>query len=173
MFQPFSLLRISLFITGIKLIGIGLLFLSAISCKSKQPEAPMRADIAEARLKEEDVKIRQCFLKADGKDTTYIVLYIKGDTVTGTMEWNPYESHGASGTLSGVKDANGELKLLYDYEIEGNRQYEAKLFKLYGQYLIGKVGPLKESARENTLELEDESKAEFLDSFKLVLCVER
>ena len=173
MFQPFSLLKISFLFTGLKLIAMGLFISSVTSCKSKQTEATMRADIAEANLREEDVKIRQCFLKADGKDTTYIVLYIKGDTVTGTMEWNPYESHGASGTLSGVKDANGELKLLYDYEIEGNRQYEAKLFKLYGQYLIGKVGPLKESTRENTLELEDESKAEFLDSFKLALCVER
>ena len=71
-----------------------------------------------------------CYLMVQDRDSTFVTIKMDGDKVTGSMEWNPYQQHGAIGTLSGIKNTAGELALVYRYTIEGSEQSEAKVMKM-------------------------------------------
>ncbi len=111
-----------------------------------------------------------CFLKALNRDTTRIRLEFDGDSVRGTMDWLPWEKDRAVGTLRGVRTGTGELDLVYDYVIEGNRQTETKIMKLEGTTLRIKVGELEDPSNNGTLRYKDASKAAYTESLDEVPC---
>jgi len=91
-----------------------------------------------------------CFEMREGlkqQDLTSVKLVIDEDNVSGTMQWQPFEKDGSNGTLKGIKKG-AEMFLTYDYLIEGSRQKEDMVFKLAGDTLYRKVGPLKEISSE-------------------------
>lgn len=84
-----------------------------------------------------------CFEEKVGKDITTVKLIIKGNSVSGNMEWLPWEKDRATGTLKGQKNGN-EIIADYDYMIEGVNQSEEKIFILEGDKLSVKSGELEE-----------------------------
>lgn len=113
---------------------------------------------------------KYCFLSATNKDTTKISLLIVGDKVSGTMDWQPWEKDGARGTLSGTKQANGELDLVYDYMIEGSRQTETKIMKIEGNSLLVKHGSLIDPKNDGNLHYDDPTKAVFSETLSKTDC---
>jgi len=99
-----------------------------------------------------------CYLLvASGKDSTKLNLTIATDgTVTGSYEWQPFEQHGASGTLTGKQEGD-LLKCTYDYTIEGSNQQEEMLFKRFGDQIAEGEGELVEG-EGGLMKLKDASK---------------
>ena len=84
-----------------------------------------------------------CFLRTDGtrnQDSTTIELVIKGDKVTGEMNWLPSMKDGRRGLLSGKKTGDN-IDAMWTYKQEGMTDSMAVAFKLTGNQLAQK--PLK------------------------------
>lgn len=111
-----------------------------------------------------------CYLFALNKDTTTVSLSITGDQVSGKMDWQPYEKDGAHGTLSGKKNANGELELLYSYVIEGSHQTETKVMKIEGKQLLIKKGELIDPKFDGNLQYKDVAAATYSEILPEVAC---
>ncbi len=100
-----------------------------------------------------------CFSKNLNKDITDVTLTIYGDTVTGTMNWIPWEKDSARGTLAGTLLPSGEMHLLYDYMIEGSHQTEEKIMKIEDGTLFIKHGELTDPKYDGHLIYKDASTA--------------
>lgn len=111
-----------------------------------------------------------CFRKVFKQDVTDVQLTILGDEVTGIMNWVPYEKDSARGTLKGIKNAAGELDLMYDYMIEGNQQTETKIMKIEGEKLMIKVGELLDPKNDGHLIYKDIAQAQYLEILEPVDC---
>lgn len=84
-----------------------------------------------------------CFLRTEGarnQDSTTIELVIKGDTVTGEMNWLPSLKDGRRGFLKGTKNKD-VIEAMWTYKQEGITDSMAVLFKLTDDQLTQK--PLK------------------------------
>jgi len=111
-----------------------------------------------------------CFLHAVNKDTIAVSLTLEGDSVKGTMRWQPWEKDGANGELTGVRQPNGELDLLYNYVIEGSSQSETKIMRVTGDILLVKTGPLVDPNHDGNLRYQDVRLATFSDTLRRVSC---
>lgn len=111
-----------------------------------------------------------CFRKVFNQDVTDIQLTISGKAVTGKMDWVPYQKDSARGTLQGLKNAAGELHLLYDYMIEGNRQTETKIMKIEDGRLLVKVGELLDPKNDGNLVYKEVGQATFSEVLEPVNC---
>jgi hypothetical protein len=145
------------------LCTIAILFVSA--CNNHQPEPTKQPSIVENKTEG-----TFCFLSALNKDSTMISLTITGNKVNGTMHWQPYEKDGSVGTLMGTKNANGEMDLLYDYIIEGNRQTETKVMKIENGKLMIKNGELVDANNNGNLKYKDVTKANYTETLDSVSC---
>jgi len=85
-----------------------------------------------------------CFLKTEGKDSTSIQLAIKGDSVTGEMDWIPYEKDARHGQLHGVMK-NDTIAAAWIFMQEGMRDTINLTFKIETNQLSQK--PLKVNAK--------------------------
>lgn len=103
-----------------------------------------------------------CFMKADGKDTTFVSIKIDNNQVTGKMDWKPYEKDGAYGTLSGVKNANDEMMLSYKYTIEGSTQTSEEIMKIENDKLLIKKGELIDPKNDGNTKLKDPATAVYM-----------
>jgi hypothetical protein len=84
-----------------------------------------------------------CFLRIEGKgksDTTSIELVIKGNKVTGQMNWLPYQKDSRKGTLEGTIKGD-TLQAKWSFMQEGTKDTMNLKFKLDGGQLSQK--PLK------------------------------
>lgn len=106
-----------------------------------------------------------CFSKDFHKDITTVTLTLSGDTVTGTMDWVPFEKDSARGTLSGTIE-NGEMHLLYDYMIEGAHQTEEKIMKIQDRKLLIKHGELLDPKYNGNLIYKDVSSAVYNETLE-------
>ncbi len=113
---------------------------------------------------------QMCFLSALNRDTTTVTLVFDGDKVTGEMNWLPWEKDGATGTLKGTKNADGELELMYNYVIEGSEQSETKVMKIENGDLMIKVGELVDPKNNGNLKFKDVKKAKYKETLKRVSC---
>jgi hypothetical protein len=111
-----------------------------------------------------------CFSKLFNQDVTDIQLTILGRSVTGKMDWIPYEKDSARGTLQGFKNAAGELDLVYDYMIEGSQQTETKIMKIENGKLLVKVGELLDPKYDGNLVYKDVNQAQFTEVLEPVQC---
>ena len=98
-----------------------------------------------------------CFLRIDGKtkpDSTSIELVIKGDQVTGQMNWLPYQKDSRKGTLSGtIKDDTIQAK--WSFMQEGMKDTLNLKFKLDGDKLSQK--PLKLNTKTGRNQTDDQA----------------
>jgi hypothetical protein len=153
-----------------------LVALAIVSCNKTNQQTETTSSESAMRTAEvqmgDDVVIDGdfCFLKTENKDSTKISLSIVGDKVTGTMVWSPYEKDGATGTLSGIRNANGELDLLYAYTIEGSQQTETKVMKIENNQLLIKEGELEDPKNDGNLRYKDVSKAVFSEKILKSKC---
>lgn len=88
-----------------------------------------------------------CFLLTEGQkqqDTTSIELVIKGDTITGVMNWMPYEKDARKGKLQGIK-SGGNINATWSFMQEGMTDTIGLQFKLVNDQLSQK--PLKFNAK--------------------------
>ncbi|MBK8565202.1 MAG: hypothetical protein IPN76_18135 [Saprospiraceae bacterium] len=130
-----------------------LLFLAALlmalaSCKNSGTTETTDTAVADSTattpMAEPVAAQPMCFLRTEGKDSTIASINIAADgTVTGSFSWQPFEQHGADGTLTGKQEGD-LLKVTYDYTIEGSNQQEEKIFKLAGDQLQEGSGELME-----------------------------
>ncbi|RZA03969.1 MAG: hypothetical protein EOP47_00965 [Sphingobacteriaceae bacterium] len=84
-----------------------------------------------------------CFLRTEGtknRDTTSIELVIKGDTVTGLMNWMPYEKDSRKGKLNGTIK-NDTINALWSFMQEGMTDTISLKFTVLNNQLMQK--PLK------------------------------
>ena len=152
----------------IALLSSALLFSACnnnAAVKEEKTETPTEA-VAEAKPAAE----KMCFHKAENRDSTFISLTIEGEKVAGEMVWNPYQKDGATGTLVGTKNANGELELVYDYMIEGNKQSETKIMKIEGEKLMVKRGELIDPKNDGNMVFKDAAKTTFKDTYTKGAC---
>lgn len=138
--------------------------------EAPKEETTVNADTASVQAPDPNAPQTMCFLKTFNRDTTTVQLTMKGDTVEGTMVWQPWEKDGGRGTLKGMRDANGEMNLMYDYMIEGVKQTETKIMKLDGDKLLVKVGELQDAKNDGNLTFKDASKAVYKDTMMSVPC---
>ena len=123
---------------------------------------------ATAPAAEATVPQATCYLLAEGPDSTFASLTIAADgTVTGSFDWVPNEKDGAHGTLTG-KNEGGQLKVMYDYMIEGSQQKEEMLMKVAGDQLLVAKGELTEG-EGGAMKLKDPSKVTWT-TFGKVAC---
>jgi major membrane immunogen (membrane-anchored lipoprotein) len=125
--------------------------------------------IAEPAAKEPAGPQTLCYLLvANGKDSTKLNLTIATDgTVTGSYDWQPFEQHGSSGTLTGKQEGD-LLKCTYDYTIEGSNQQEEVVFKRFGDQIAKGEGELVEG-ENGLMKIKDASKLSWMP-FKKVPC---
>ena len=157
-----------------KRIALGFAFICFLgACQSKKSETQtsdtttvIATDtIATATQTTKEEKL--CFEYKFKKDITTVQLVIKGDEVTGKMDWLPWEKDGARGTLKGKKFGN-EIKVDYDYMIEGSNQSEEKVFVLEGDKLLEKTGELED--KNGKLVMKDPTKATVTQTLNKVVC---
>lgn len=112
----------------------------------------------------------KCYMQAINQDTTWVTLTILADTVTGTMKWRPFLKDGAMGSLRGLIDSVGQMHLLYDYIIEGNKQTETKTMKIENDSLFIKHGPLVDENNNGHLKYKDEATAVYTEVLPQTTC---
>lgn len=84
-----------------------------------------------------------CFVRTEGnknQDSTTVQLVIKGNTVTGEMNWMPYQKDGRKGILNGTIKSD-TVKAVWTFKQEGMTDTMAVNYKLDGDKLTQK--PLK------------------------------
>lgn len=98
-----------------------------------------------------------CFLRIDGKskpDSTSIELVIKGDQVTGQMNWLPYQKDSRKGTLSGIMKGD-TIQAKWSFMQEGMKDTLNLRFKLNGDKLLQK--PLKLNTKTGRDQTDDKA----------------
>lgn len=94
-----------------------------------------------------------CFLFTEGaenQDSTFVSLKMQGDSVTGFMHWQPWETDGAYGTIAAVM-TDSVIRGMYDYTIEGSPQKEEVMFKMSDGKLYKASGELTEDFGEEII----------------------
>lgn len=101
----------------------------------------------DTRLQREDQSItatndeqKHCFIRLDGdqqQDSTYLQLVIRGETVSGTYNYLPYEKDARRGTVLGTAD-NDTLDMVWTYKQEGIQDTMRVVFLLEGEKLLQK-----------------------------------
>ena len=113
---------------------------------------------------------KSCFMNAVNRDTTRVSIQIEGDKITGEMVWNPYQKDKRVGTLLGVKNASGELELVYNFMQEGMSQAETKVMKIENDMLLIKHGDLEDPKNDGNVRYRDVTKAIYSEKIPKVIC---
>ncbi len=112
-----------------------------------------------------------CFKKTENKDVTDIKFRIlSNDDIRGEMIWQPYEKDGSVGTLTGKMISANEIKFMYSYTIEGNKQTEEKIMKVENGKLYIKHGELLDSKNNGNMTYKDISKATYSETVDAIKC---
>lgn len=123
---------------------IALLLLGAIfACQPKSKSSQEVENSTSTEFQVEDGTT--CYLFSEGQDSTFLTLTIAGNTVTGRMEWVPWEKDGARGDLTGKLEGN-KVTADWNYTIEGSEQAEEKVFIIEKDAVGEMTGELTEVA---------------------------
>jgi len=148
-----------------------LTFAALISCQKKQqPETTTENMPAETIATHTYCYARVSRNMDAVTDSLYIHLEVKGDSVTGEMNWLPAEKDKMTGTLAGTIDENA-VKAIYTYSAEGQTAKEEKLFKIDGDTLRIKNGELEE--HNGVWILKNADAAPYNESVRRVNCPEK
>jgi hypothetical protein len=114
-----------------------------------------------------------CFLYTEGtesQDSTFVSLKVNGDSVTGFMHWQPWQTDGAYGTITAVRSDN-IIRGMHNYVIEGSEQSEEVIFKISNDKLYKASGELTEdSGEEIILRFKNPDEAVFKYEFREIDC---
>ncbi len=111
---------------------------------------------------------KKCFLLVTNQvDSTTVSLTQEGDSITGTMHYNPYARDGAIGTLKGTKTGS-TITAIYNYVIEGSSQKEEKIMELSGTSLLIKTGALNDV--NGVMTIANKATATVKDTMHMVAC---
>lgn len=110
-----------------------------------------------------------CFEYRFVKDVNTVNLVVNGNTITGEMNWIPFEKDGGRGTLQGTRNGN-EITAIWSYVIEGSNQTEEVMFKVEGEQLIRKTGELVDEKNDGNLKLKDPAAAQYDEIYTKVTC---
>lgn len=147
------------------LLGLGALML-CYACQSKQADAAKQSVDATTQTITDGT---HCYEYRIGQDLTTVQLVMKGNQISGAMNWIPFEKDGAYGTLAGTRDGN-EIKAVYSYTIEGSNQTEEVMFKIEGDWLLRKVGELEDPNFDGNLKMKDPANAVYNETYAKVTC---
>ena len=122
-----------------------LLFAATLTIVSCSSDNKKDADITDttALNKKAPIVHALCFLRTEGSnnaDSTSIELVIKGNKVTGLMNWMPYQKDSRKGTLAGTL-SNNVIRATWTFMQEGMKDTLNLQFKLDSAQLLQK--PLK------------------------------
>ena len=95
---------------------------------------------AEERQTLPDSEQKRCFIRLDGnqqQDSTYLQLAIRGETVSGTYNYIPYEKDARRGTVLGTLDMD-TLNLVWTFKQEGMQDTMRVVFLFDGEKLLRK-----------------------------------
>ncbi len=144
------------------------LVLAACGCDgAKTGDAAAADNTAQAPVAAPAASSENCYILAEGKDTTWLTLKIDGETVTGKYHWHPHEKDGGHGTIAG-KIQGGIADVMYDYTIEGSNQKEQMMFKIEGDKVVQIIGELED--KDGILRIKDASKPVRTDAFVKGAC---
>ncbi|MBL7925755.1 MAG: hypothetical protein JNK61_02505 [Bacteroidia bacterium] len=147
----------------------------ALAAACNTPTAEEQSNVSDTPVVESSLPTApliqmQCFMQALNNDTTWVTLTAIGDTITGTMKWQPFAKDGAIGSLRGLKAINGEMHLEYDYIIEGQKQTETKIMKIENDSLFIKHGALVDADNNGHLKYKDEAAAQYTEILPKSIC---
>ena len=136
---------------------MALLLLTACSSPATESSSTAVADTDTAASgalnKRSGIITSLCFLRTEGKsnmDTTNVQLVIKGDTVSGEMDWRPYQKDGRKGVLEG-KMHGDTARVLWTFKQEGVTDTLGLNFKLDSSRLVQRPLKLnKKTGRQQT-----------------------
>lgn len=147
-----------------KFLSFFALALAVLAC---QPKAKPAAE-EEPSVETAAFEGTNCYIFAEGKDTTFLTLTIQGTQVTGYFAWEPWEKDGARGDLSGTLEGN-KIVADWDYVIEGSEQSEEKVFVLEEDMVGEMTGELTEG-EAGQLVLKDPANAKVGNYLSRVEC---
>ncbi len=158
--------------TMYRLMLFAIILFAISSCGSNSESEPYNTDSINAANTNPKVSTTEeyCFLATFNKDSTFVNLTISGSSVNGVMHWQPYQKDGAIGILTGKKNSNEEMELLFDYMIEGSQQTETKIMKIKDGKLLIKKGELLDPKNDGHLIFKDASKATYSEVLEKVDC---
>lgn len=139
--------------------------LLAMACKQKPTTESTESESMPTTLADG----AYCYEYRVGKDVTTVNLVLDGNTVTGEMNWLPYEKDSGRGTLQGTRDGN-EISAIWTYVIEGSNQTEEVLFKMEGDQLLRKTGELVDTNNDGNLKMKDPASAQYNETYTKVAC---
>ncbi len=87
-----------------------------------------------------DSEQKRCFIRLDGnqqQDSSYLQLVIRGETVSGTYNYVPYEKDARRGTVLGTMDMD-TLNLVWTFKQEGMQDTMRVAFLFDGEKLLRK-----------------------------------
>jgi hypothetical protein len=148
---------------------------ATIACKSKTEDSQtdstqmVSTDSVATASNIPDTGNSYCYLEALNKDSTIVTFTITDDVVEGEMKWLPYEKDGAIGTIKGKK-VGDEIKVDFDYVIEGSQQVEEKIFVMKGDELLEKSGELE--GKNGKLVMKNPEKATIAATLKRINCLD-
>lgn len=126
-----------LFVTGIKTGGTDTVIAGDTLAKSKSTPTTNNTPTTSA----------MCFERGEGKnniDSTYVQLLVKGNKVTGEMNWLPFEKDARKGLLTGTQKGD-TIRAVWTFKQEGMTDSIQVAFKLDGNNLTQK--PFKADAK--------------------------
>jgi hypothetical protein len=108
----------------------------------------------------------KCYVHAEGRDTSFIVLTINGASVVGLKGWEPWETDGARGSLVGTISGD-TITAIFNYMIEGSIQAEEVMFRLADGKLLEGSGELKDG---KILTIKNKKTLKWTDSYAMTDC---
>ena len=99
---------------------------------------------ADTKYPESDFKVRKCYFGVLEKDSVLLNASMKGDSITGTLDYKLYEQDNSNGVFRG-KMYGDTLRVLYTFVSEGMESVSEVTFLKKDSLLISGYGPMKES----------------------------
>lgn len=158
------------------LIALTTVLLLTASCNNNKDTKTEKPTVEEKLAKisattPQKLKGNFCFKKIEDKDVTDINFTIlNNDNIKGDMIRNPFEKDKSTGTLTGKMISENEIKFIYDYMIEGEKQTEEIVMKLENGKLFIKEGELLDTEKNGNLTYKDVSKAVYSEAFDAIKC---
>ena len=130
---------------------------SSPATKTTTTDSTVTTDTTQAvhPMKTPDAVTSLCFVRTEGKnnvDSTYIQVVVKNNTITGEMNWLPFQKDTRKGLLNGTMSGD-TIKAVWTFKQEGMTDTMRLEFKLDDHNLVQK--PLKVNGKTGRQQTDD------------------
>lgn len=150
-----------------KQIIFALLFITAVSCTQRKSNPSETGNdttiVSDAPINE--VSGKQCYLGVVGKDSVFFEMQRTGESFSGFLFYNRFESDSSIGEFNGVISGD-TIKGVFDFMSEGMISVIDKYFLIKDGQLQEGQGPLSE-VNDYTLVFKNPEEVEFGKSYNL------